>query len=239
MRQRQIADEGLARLRVATTALDVEIKFLRFLLRLKAGFRPDQARVPAGNPEGGQWTDEGGSARFTLVSRRPRSAPSTVRINGQLLPLTPAQQIRLDQSLVAMRQALRELRRVEPRWKPPAQAYETVEGLIGANRAVEAAARFRLFDLRGTPVGPGPNATGWITAPPTNRRLNPGEQAAINDIGRRNGCHRCGRREPGTPSGNFVGDHQMPKSMGTPTRIYPHCLGCSMSQGGLVRGRRY
>lgn len=28
-------------------------------LRLKAGFNPNQPRVPAGNPEGGQWTDSG------------------------------------------------------------------------------------------------------------------------------------------------------------------------------------
>lgn len=25
-------------------------------------YRPDQARVPAGNPDGGQWTDEGGGS---------------------------------------------------------------------------------------------------------------------------------------------------------------------------------
>ncbi len=29
------------------------------LLLCKAGFRPDQPRVPAGNSEGGQWTDQG------------------------------------------------------------------------------------------------------------------------------------------------------------------------------------
>jgi hypothetical protein len=31
----------------------------------KAGFRPDQPRVPAGNPDGGQWTHEGGDADDT------------------------------------------------------------------------------------------------------------------------------------------------------------------------------
>jgi hypothetical protein len=31
------------------------------LLLQKAGFRPDEPRIPAGNPDGGQWTDEGGS----------------------------------------------------------------------------------------------------------------------------------------------------------------------------------
>ncbi|MBS0236214.1 MAG: hypothetical protein JSS50_02620 [Proteobacteria bacterium] len=30
------------------------------LFLIKAGFRPDQPRVPAGNPDGGQWTREHG-----------------------------------------------------------------------------------------------------------------------------------------------------------------------------------
>jgi hypothetical protein len=31
------------------------------LLRLKAGFNSNQPRVPAGNPDGGQWTDASGT----------------------------------------------------------------------------------------------------------------------------------------------------------------------------------
>jgi len=38
-------------------ALAMRTSFL--LLRVKAGFNPSQPRVPAGNPEGGQWTDGG------------------------------------------------------------------------------------------------------------------------------------------------------------------------------------
>ena len=34
---------------------------LQFKQSLKAGFDPNQPRVPAGNSEGGQWTDTGGS----------------------------------------------------------------------------------------------------------------------------------------------------------------------------------
>ena len=40
---------------------------------IKGGYNPDQPRVPAGNPDGGQWTSEGGDA--------PPTAP---RVSSQL-----------------------------------------------------------------------------------------------------------------------------------------------------------
>lgn len=45
------------------------------ILRHKAGFRPDQPRVPAGNPEGGQWVDENGDADLVLVDGDPSEFP--------------------------------------------------------------------------------------------------------------------------------------------------------------------
>lgn len=134
-----------------------------------------------------------------------------------------------------MRRALRDVRQLHPNWKPPAQAYSTVEGLISANRSIELEARFRLFQIMGTRAEPGPYAREWIPAPPTNRRLNRAERQEVDRLGRTWGCHRCGRTKPGTRTGFFIGDHQVPKSMGTPTRIYPHCVKCSASQGGLLR----
>lgn len=47
----------LARLKRDVAALAFELKFRR-RLREKA-YNPDQPRVPAGNPDGGQWTSEG------------------------------------------------------------------------------------------------------------------------------------------------------------------------------------
>ena len=38
----------------------VEAKHAQLVLAFKAGFKPDQPRVPAGNPDGGQWTGSGG-----------------------------------------------------------------------------------------------------------------------------------------------------------------------------------
>jgi hypothetical protein len=31
----------------------------------------------------------------------------------------------------------------------------------------------------------------------------------------------------------------VPTSLGTPTRIYPHCLFCSNAQGGIVSGGKF
>jgi hypothetical protein len=50
----------LLRLQWQLTAIDVQHKLARFIHELKGGFNPDQPRVPAGNPRGGQWTSDGG-----------------------------------------------------------------------------------------------------------------------------------------------------------------------------------
>lgn len=207
---------------------------LRLSVALKAGFRPDQPRVPGGRPDGGQWVHVPGYAQVHPVSRR-RAGGGQIRIGSRWQAITPAQEARLAQSYGAMRRALRDVREVDPNWKPPAQAYSTVEGLISANRSIEREARFRIFELLGTRAEPGPYAREWIPAPPTNRRLTRSERLEIDRIGKRWGCHRCGSTNPGTKGGSFIGDHQMPKSIGTPTRIYPHCANCSASQGGLLR----
>ena len=55
------ARASLARLKRDVAALAFELKFRR-LLREKA-YNPDQPRVPAGNPDGGQWMDGNGTAR--------------------------------------------------------------------------------------------------------------------------------------------------------------------------------
>ncbi|MEO3389237.1 hypothetical protein [Mesorhizobium sp. CAU 1741] len=218
----------------------MQTAMLRLSVALKAGFRPGQPRIPSGQPDGGQWTRVPGYAQIHQISRR-RAGRGQIRIGGRWQAITPAQEVRLALSQNAVRRALREVRELDPNWKPPAQAYSTVEGLISANRAIELEARFRLFQLLGTRAEPGPYAGEWIPAPPTNRSLNRSERQEIDRIGRRWGCHRCGSMNPGTKSGSFIGDHQVPKSMGRPTRIYPHCAKCSASQGGLIGAyrRRY
>lgn len=60
----QITDQkiigGLSKARYEFAFEAVRVKALLFALLLhKAGFRPDQLRVPAGDPDGGQWAEEG------------------------------------------------------------------------------------------------------------------------------------------------------------------------------------
>jgi hypothetical protein len=64
----------LLHLKSELAALWAEIKFHRLLRALKA-YNPDQPRVPAGNPDGGQWSGEGasGASRVRLAAAdKPR-----------------------------------------------------------------------------------------------------------------------------------------------------------------------
>ena len=206
---------------------------------IEGRFRADQPRIPAGNPDGGQWVDEGSGNRPILVSRRGPRGGRQVRILGRLQTITPAQEVRLAISTSRMQEALRAVHRREPNWKPTPQIYETVEGLIRANEATTQEAMLRALQAKLPQTGLGPYAKEWVVAPETNRRFNRTEQSEIDRIGRTYGCHWCGRKTSGTPRGHFIGDHQVPKSVGKPSRIYPHCWWCSNSQGGLLSKRRF
>jgi hypothetical protein len=61
------AKRDLARLRRLAAELKYELAFRRLMRALKANFNPDQPRVPAGNPDGGQWTSLDGDAEGASV----------------------------------------------------------------------------------------------------------------------------------------------------------------------------
>lgn len=231
-------EQGFSRLRWQLAGFRVQAAMLRFSASLKAGFRPEQPRVPRGQSEGGQWTLMPGYARIHRVTRR-RSGGGQIRIGGRWLPITPAQQVLLAQSHGAMRRAIRDVRKADPNWKPPAQLYSTVEGLISANRAIEREARNRLIHLREQGVGMGRYTVDSLPARNSLRRFTIEERRTINKLGQRHGCHTCGSKSPGTRFGNFVIDHQLPSAgnyLRLPQRLVPHCLSCSRRQGGIVRG---
>jgi RHS repeat-associated protein len=90
----------------------------------------------------------------------------------------------------------------------------------------------------GSTLRPGPFAGDSIPARGPDRDFTPGEREAVNEIGKKTGCHTCGSKNPGTKSGNFVPDHQPSSGANTngeSQRLYPHCLRCSQRQGGEVR----
>jgi hypothetical protein len=69
-----------------------EIKFRRLLRDLKAGFNPNQPRVPAGSREGGQWTngDGGGADRVRLAAA---DGPNFGRVSRLKLLLEVAKKV--------------------------------------------------------------------------------------------------------------------------------------------------
>jgi hypothetical protein len=82
---------------------------------------------------------------------------------------------------------------------------------------------------------PGPFAEESI--PASGPKITPKEQAQIDKIGNASGCHTCGAKSPGTKNGKWIGDHQLPTRFSPPgksQRLYPHCEGCSLRQGGEV-----
>jgi RHS repeat-associated protein len=101
----------------------------------------------------------------------------------------------------------------------------------GAEQAGKLAAK------KGDTLKPGPFAKESIPARGPKRDFNKAERSKINDAGRSDGCHTCGKPDPATKSGNFIPDHQPPNALNTsggPQRLFPHCKGCSKRQGGQV-----
>ncbi len=55
---------GLLRLAIADVRRDCDPRLRSYVIK----FSPDQLRVPAGNPDGGQWTSEGGRTTASAAS---------------------------------------------------------------------------------------------------------------------------------------------------------------------------
>lgn len=128
----------------------------------------------------------------------------------------------------------RELSYVAPKgWVPTQRDVARIhEELL---RARERTRGERLPDRNTLEVGP--YASESIAARSTKRDFTAQKRAEINRIGSRSGCHTCGTREPGTPLGNFVLDHQPTSRLnprGGAQRLFPQCLSCSARQGGEV-----
>jgi RHS repeat-associated protein len=90
-------------------------------------------------------------------------------------------------------------------------------------------------------LAPGPHAGDSVPARGPQRDFTPEERNATNQAGKDTGCHTCGTKDPGTKGGNFVPDHQPPSALNQnnkPQQLYPHCLGCSQTQGGQVNAAK-
>ncbi len=191
------------------------------------GYDPNQPRVPAGHPDGGQWTSTGGAS--TEAARRPARARSLDEIIRDAIE---------DASLRDVYAAVR------PRPGPiivngrPVQATPRQAAELAA---VEAQARERFSELQSHGIGPGPFFREGFPARGPDRNFYSRERQEVNRMFFTHGCHTCGTREPGTPSGNAVLDHQPPTGfnpLGRRQYLLPHCLTCSLRQGGWIRQNR-
>lgn len=127
-------------------ALECEAAWARLVLAfkafvqaaIKAGFNSGQPRVPAGNPDGGQWTGSGRSGDGLVQLASSRRQTVRVRFGRSYHEATPGQSMRLANAAAWARTATSRVREIEPNWRPRPSLTETIEGEI---RALEAAAR--------------------------------------------------------------------------------------------------
>jgi hypothetical protein len=118
-------------------------------LGAKANFNPAQPRVPKDNPGGGQWTREGGllSTDLSAVRRRPPGG-TPPRLGFQKLGPNLDQQLRYADATRRADEALAQVKRYDPTWKPTLGAYDmNAEGAIRRARDEALEAEKRFFEL--------------------------------------------------------------------------------------------
>lgn len=135
----------------------------RWVATIKANFDPNQPRVPAGNPDGGQWTSTGGGEilsdaspdTFTKPSAQvaqagPRTpATSSIRVGGRRLPATPGQAMRFGAADRRARRLTERVREIDPTWKPQASLTDpsSIAGAIATRLGEAREAEARLWEL--------------------------------------------------------------------------------------------
>jgi len=64
------------------SANSVETTFRRLVRAVEAKFDPNQPRVPAGDPDGGQWTDAGGGTAESSAESNQSTTSSSADVTG-------------------------------------------------------------------------------------------------------------------------------------------------------------
>lgn len=266
---RSDVDTKFSRLKWRRAFSNWERKATRWVEAIKAGYDPNQPRHPRGNPDGGQWANGGGSGsgtdsradrsnspgskprdfrnpdkpRVQLAQARGPGGRPTVRIGNRRLPATPGQAARFEAANRRAKRLIKRVQQLDRDWKPRTSLTDpsSVNGAIAARRGEAREAEARLRELASQGLGPGPNAKESIPARGPGRSFRKDERNEVNKMGYRDGCHTCGSRDPGTPNGNFIPDHQLPSALnprGQVQRLFPQCRTCSSRQGGFVGSRK-
>jgi hypothetical protein len=155
--------QDAATLRHRLALMDIEAQHR--LAWHRSHFDPNQPRVPAGHPDGGQWTRtasaKGTDARQVLSdvtpdndwkpgaqyanARRPGTVP--VRIGQQWFEVELGHANRLFMAEARAQVAIAKVRELDPNWRPDSALRDTVEGQIRAYEAQVEQAQARLREL--------------------------------------------------------------------------------------------
>lgn len=153
-----IVSAHLHRLNWLLRARVVEAKLRDLKRAVKAGFDPNQPRVPAGSGRpSGRWTDGGGGggvgAQVAQNIPRPGRGSGQVRLrSGQLAAATPAQEARHAVARAQAARAISQVRELDPSWRPKPSVTETVEGEIASFEVETQEAQARLRELAQQPA---------------------------------------------------------------------------------------
>jgi hypothetical protein len=191
-RQEQAAaDEAKARALAEQHEFEREVLRLRHdfaklkleyeLRRFQQKYSPDQPRVPAGNPDGGQWTSGGGSGAGRDIGRdsgRSRSTDFSAqarRAGPPRAPTSVSREVYLDQLTARAEEAVSRVQQLDPNWRPPQSVMapdrgENIEARIRAREDIvrEADARFLALSRAGEDAPypmPNPRTTAEVLAP--------------------------------------------------------------------------
>jgi hypothetical protein len=214
----------------------------------RAHFNPDQPRVPAGHPDGVQWTRSGAGASDPNVASdaAPENDWKTAaqyaqsrgrRSGGGGPPVEPGQAARLALAQARALDAIARVRELDPNWRPSPSLYESVEGLIRTYEAEGQEAQARASELARLGIGPGPFACESIPARGPQRDFTAWNVPTSIVLGIKRDATPLA---PGTVSGNFIPDHQPPSALNLlrrSQRLYPQCWTCSRRQGGWIKNR--
>jgi hypothetical protein len=136
----------------------VEVKLRELERAVKAGFDPNQPRLPAGSGRtSGQWTDGGGGGGVgtQLAQNAPRGGRGSGQVrlrSGKPAAATPAQEARHAVAQAQAGRAIRQVRELDPSWRPTPSATETLEGEIASLEAETQEAQARLRELAQQPA---------------------------------------------------------------------------------------
>jgi hypothetical protein len=142
----------------------------RYIAQIK--FNPGQLRIPAGQPEGGQWTNGENAGDVIRVGARGRTFVA-VRVGNRALAATPGQAGRLAYANARAQQTLEQVREVDPTWRPTPSLSDpnSVEGAIRTAEAEAVEAQARLGEILrprsngGPPLDPIAGGNTGLTAP--------------------------------------------------------------------------